>query len=202
MAGGCRSIFHRLNCITAPKIISPAYGEAACSYSNPVPYKPNPARVTRAALQPKQSIRGSGRTCIWRGGVKYEPGVFLERGLVRRCCGLCLWDLSLCLQSSREESRKQQLHLWSLPEARGGRRRKRRRRRWVLCGLLQCLGPALLCHTCVMAWGRGMGLELGGDGCSHSAQPKSTAPARGPGGGGSQPCTRPGQSSAAGWRGG
>lgn len=34
MDGGCRSIFHRLNCITAPKIICPAYGEAACSYSN------------------------------------------------------------------------------------------------------------------------------------------------------------------------
>lgn len=45
MADGCRSIFHRLNCITAPKIICPAYGEAACSYSNPVPvpYKAKPA---------------------------------------------------------------------------------------------------------------------------------------------------------------
>lgn len=167
MADGCRSIFHRLNCITAPKIISAAYGEAvpvpiatlcACALQTKPSPKPS-LGAARAGPEPKQSIRGSawGALGFEDGGVKYEPGVFLERGFMRSCCGLCLWDLSLCLQSSRvhcEESGKQQLHLWSLPGARGGRRRKRRRR-WVLCGLLQCLGPALLCHTCVVAQGEG-----------------------------------------------
>lgn len=47
----------------------------------------------------------------------------------------------------------------------------------MLCGLLQLLGPALLCHTGAMAWGKGMGLDLGGNGHSHcSAQIHCSSP--------------------------
>lgn len=65
-----------------------------------MPYKPNPARIAGACPESKQSMGGLawGALGFGVGGVKYEPGVFLERGLMRSCCGLCLWDLSPCLQ--------------------------------------------------------------------------------------------------------
>lgn len=146
------------------------------------------------------------------GGVKYEPGVFLERGLMRSCCGLCLWDLSPCLQMFPEcivrRAGSSSCICGAFPE-RGGKEEGKEEEEGVMwVTAVPGAGPALplLCRGTGKRdrWeGTGkMGLELGGNGRSRSAQPKSTAPAQGPGGVGTKPRARPGQGLAAGRRGG